>query len=101
MVFVLVGGPAAAQGLEVRFLIPEDSQATGCAARYVSGLDPNADGFLAVRTGPGTGYRKIDQVYNRDMVRICARSGAWVGVSFGKPRLIGWVNGKSLVDMAE
>lgn len=78
--------------------IIEDAQAAGCLAAPVTGLDPNGDGFLAVRTGPVTSYRKIDQLYNGDLVRTCARSGAWVGVYYGKPRRVVWVHGKWLVD---
>lgn len=92
--------PVAAQELDVPFRIAEDAQAAGCASSIVAGLDPNGDGFLAVRTGPGTGYRKIDQLYNGDMVRTCARSGAWIGVHYGKPRRVGWVHGRWLVDGA-
>ena len=93
-----VASMAAAQDLDVDFQIIEDAQAAGCLAASVTGLDPNGDGFLAVRTGPGTGYRKIDQLYNGDRVRTCARSGAWFGVYYGTPRRVGWVHGKWLVD---
>jgi uncharacterized protein YraI len=97
---VLAAGTAGAQQLDVDFTILEDAQAAGCAGSYVAGLDPNGDGFLAVRTGPGTGYRKIDELYNGDLVRTCARNGAWVGVYYGKPRRVGWVHSKWLIDGA-
>ncbi len=99
MIALLLAGKAAvAQELDVPFGILEDAQAAGCLAAYVTGLDPNGDGFLAVRTGPGTDYRKVDQLYNGDLVRTCAQSGAWFGVYYGKPRRVGWVHGKWLVD---
>ena len=94
---VLAGGMAEAQQLDVEFPIPEDGQAAGCAGSQVAGLDPNGDGFLAVRTGPGTDFRKIDELHNGDTVRTCAKSGAWIGVYYGKPRRVGWVHGKWLV----
>ena len=100
LVLSLIGSAAGAQQLDVDFSILEDAQAAGCAGSIVSGLDPNGDGFLAVRTGPGTDYRKIDELKNGDMVRTCAINGPWVGVYYGKPRLKGWVHRNWLVDGA-
>jgi Bacterial SH3 domain len=97
-VLLLAGTMAEAQDLDVPFGIVEDDQAAGCLAAFVAGLDPNGDGFLAVRAGPGTNHRKIDELYNGDRVRTCARSGAWFGVYYGNPRRVGWVHGKWLVD---
>jgi uncharacterized protein YgiM (DUF1202 family) len=34
-------------------------------------------GFLAVRTGPGTGYRQIGELFNGDVVSIFDRYGNW------------------------
>ncbi len=96
----LTGSAAAAQQMDVDFPILEDAQAAGCAGSIVAGLDPNGDGFLAVRTGPGTGYRKIDELHNGDMVRTCASNGPWVGVYYGQPRRKGWVHGKWLAEGA-
>ena len=96
----IIGSSALAQQLEVDFRIVEDMQAAGCAGSYVSGLDPNGDGFLAVRTGPGTGYQKIDELHNGDLVRTCAMTGPWVGVYYGNPRRKGWVHGNWLIDGA-
>ena len=93
-------GPAGAQQLDVEFTILEDGQAAGCAGSVVSGLNPKGDGFLAVRTGPGTGFRKIDELHNGDDVRTCAKSGKWIGVYYGQPRRKGWVHGNWLVDGA-
>jgi uncharacterized protein YgiM (DUF1202 family) len=92
------GGLANAQQLDVEFTIVEDDQAAGCLASTVAGLDPNGDGFLAVRTGPGTNYPKIDEIHNGDVVRTCARSGQWVGIYYGEPRRRGWAHGNWLVD---
>ena len=94
---VWLTAPAAwAQQLDVDFEIFEDDQAGGCAGGVVAGLNPSGDGFLAVRSGPGTEYRQIDELYNGDMVRTCATQGPWVGVYYGKPRLRGWVHGNWL-----
>ncbi len=97
LVLALSGGTAAAQQMDVDFQILEDAQAAGCAGSIVSGLNPNGDGFLAVRTGPGTNYRKIDELHNGDTVRTCAQKGSWFGVYYGQPRRKGWVHGKWLV----
>lgn len=88
--------PAAAQTLEVDFFILEDDQAAGCLSATVTGLDPQGDGFLAVRSGPGTGYRKIDELYNGDHVRPCDAQGKWHGIYYGTPRRKGWVHGNWL-----
>lgn len=54
-----------------------------CGDSRVVGLDPNGDGFLAVRSGPGANYRKLDQIYNGDNVRIFAEQWPWVGIVYG------------------
>lgn len=101
VLFLALGAaPAAPQQLDVEFAIPADGQAAGCAGSLVAGLDPQGDGFLAVRSGPGTGYRQIDALYNGNAVRTCARSGKWIGVYYGSPRRKGWVHGNWLVDGA-
>ena len=94
------GLPLEAQQLDVEFSIIEDDQAAGCAGATVMGLDPNGDGFLSVRTGPGTQFRKIDELYNGTMVRTCAKQGPWWGVYYGEPRRKGWVHGNWLGNWA-
>lgn len=89
--------PMAAQSLDVGFAVLEDGQAAGCAGDVVAGLDPNGDGFLAVRSGPGTEYRKIDELHNGDMVRTCASHGPWRGIYYGNPRRKGWAHGNWLI----
>ncbi|MEI4232920.1 SH3 domain-containing protein [Roseovarius sp. D22-M7] len=86
----------SAQQLDMDFQIVEDNQAAGCFGARVQGLDPNGDGFLAVRSGPGTNYRKIDELHNGDGVRPCAQRGKWWGVYYGNPRRKGWVHGNWL-----
>lgn len=100
LALTLFAAQPQAQQLDVEFKIIEDAQAAGCAGSIVSGLDPNGDGFLAVRKGPGTQHAKIDQLYNGDTVRTCARSGRWIGVYYGTPRRKGWVHSNWLVDGA-
>lgn len=48
----------------------------------VAGLNPQGDGFLAVRAGPGTGYGMRDKVYNGYLLNICDQRGASLGVVY-------------------
>ncbi|QOG06414.1 YARHG domain-containing protein [Aureimonas sp. OT7] len=48
----------------------------------VSGLDPNGDGFLAVRNGPGSQFRQIGKLLEGDQVVILDSSGVWRKVRF-------------------
>ncbi len=53
----------------------------GC---LVQGLDPNGDGFLAVRAGPGTQYRQIGELRNGDAAYLGAYcQGRWCYVEGG------------------
>jgi Caspase domain/Bacterial SH3 domain len=64
----------------------------GCSrSGRVRGLPPD-DNFLAVRTGPGTGFQEIDRIFNGDAVSICSRQGKWFRVKYGGGA--GWVFGK-------
>ena len=93
--------PASAQVLDVPFSDKGgDGQAAWCASSTVTGLDPNGDGFLAVRSGPGTQYRKIDEIYNGDIVSTCDSRGPWVAIVFGPSKRKGWVHGRLLKDLA-
>ncbi|MEL6586459.1 MAG: SH3 domain-containing protein [Pseudomonadota bacterium] len=98
MALAAAAGPAVAQRLDVAIVPPCDeatSQAACTGAATVMGLDPNGDGFLAVRTGPGTNYRMIDKVYNGDRVGTISKRGRWWGIYYGNGRQ-GWVHGNWL-----
>ena len=61
---ILSSGAALSQSLDVPVVIPPgDGQVADCATSTVSGLDPAGDNFLAVRSGPGTKHRKIDEIH--------------------------------------
>jgi hypothetical protein len=50
----------------------------------IKGISRKGDGFVAVRKGPGTGYRMIDKIYhNGEKVKICDRKGKWKGIIYG------------------
>jgi Caspase domain/Bacterial SH3 domain len=64
----------------------------GCSrGGRVTGL-PENDNFLAVRSGPGTGFQEVDRIFNGDTVSICSRQGKWLRVKYGGGS--GWVSGK-------
>lgn len=84
------------------------AQAGDCTG-YVAGVRPISQynhaagrGFLAVRTGPGTGYRQIGELYLGDEVSVYDRSGNWYAVTcmfgrcnrplWGEPSPSGWVH---------
>lgn len=100
--------PVGAQTLDVPFSLPRaDGRDGDCASSTVTGLNPQGDGFLAVRSGPGTNYRMLDKVFNGDVVFTCGRQGAWHGVLYrtrgtgsGPTDRQGWVHGNWLRDLA-
>lgn len=109
---VLSSGPAFSQNLDVAFETPRtEFEANGCGIHYVAGLNPNGDGFLAVRTGPSADHRKIDEVHNGDVIYACVKKGPWRGVLYTgssqhnehraqhSPRK-GWVHSKWLINGA-
>lgn len=59
-----------------------DGQAANCASSTVHGLKAGGDGFLAVRSGPGTQYRKIDELYNGEVVIVYEVRDKWAGVVY-------------------
>lgn len=90
--FCLTGFAASAQNI-----VSPDSgwnPDTGC---LVKGLDPNGDGFLAVRTGPGTGYPQISSLFNGDAAFLgAACQGRWCYIEGAVQRgqttnLRGWI----------
>ena len=91
-----------------------DGQMANCASSMVTGLKADGDGFLAVRSGPGTGYRKIDELHNGDIVMVFEQRGNWAGVVYRTPNVTcsatetravpyenkGWVHTNWLKDIA-
>ena len=102
----------SAQSLDVPFSSPSGPlEVNGCTIHYVAGLDPNGDGFLTVRAGPSSSYRKIDEIHNADAVYPCARSGPWMGIVYTgsshqnghrdqHPRRKGWVHSNWVINGA-
>jgi len=53
-----------------------------CALGEVTGLKTEGDGFLAVRSGPGTIFAKIDEIHNGDRVYMFTQVGEWIGIAY-------------------
>lgn len=83
----------------------------GDCTGYVVGVKPisqynhdRGSGFLAVRTGPGTSYQQIGEVYLGDEVSVYDRRGSWYAITcmsgrcmrplWGTPMPSGWVSSK-------
>ncbi|EKE44254.1 hypothetical protein OCGS_1770 [Oceaniovalibus guishaninsula JLT2003] len=98
--FLALPGAAAAQQPAVPFdtYCPPDAEAACFGVARVMGLDPQGDGFLAVRTGPGSDYPQIGAVHNGDRVGIYDKRGAWYAISFGPGNRLGWAHGNWLGD---
>lgn len=67
---------------------------TGC---LVQGLNPNGDGFLALRTGPGSNYQQIGSLRNGDAAYLRSCEGKWCYVEDGsingvESRFRGWIH---------
>ncbi|MEM7428067.1 MAG: SH3 domain-containing protein [Pseudomonadota bacterium] len=80
-----VAGPAAAQQLDVTVMERTQGDLDTCAQGEVRGLKADGDGFLAVRSGPSTKYRKIDELINGNKVWLFDQKGPWVGIVYGVP----------------
>ncbi len=52
----------------------------------VTGLDPNGDGFLAVRSGPGSDYPLLEKLYEGQSVFICDTTAGdkWYGIVYSR-----------------
>jgi hypothetical protein len=109
-------GPASADELDVPIYEYGGDGLPSCATSVVAGLKADGDGFLAVRSEPGSNYRELGRLRNGDKVFAFDRKGKWFGVAFGgsepgcnspqKKRLLpyggrkGWVHGNCLSDLA-
>ena len=73
-----------AQAQSVPVYLDSTDDIDPCAWGKVTGLKVNGDGFLAVRTGPGTNYKMIDKIHNGQEVYLCDWDGKWIGVLYTK-----------------
>jgi hypothetical protein len=64
--------------IDVPIVLGSNADIDACANGLVVGLDPNGDGFLSVRSGPGgRRYHEVDRLFNGNQVFICERNGPW------------------------
>lgn len=112
----LAAQPVRADGLDVPIYEYGGDGLPTCATSVVAGLKADGDGFLAVRSGPGSNYREIDRLRNGDKVFTFDQNGKWFGVVYGgsqpgctspdKKRLLpyrgkkGWIHSNWLADLA-
>lgn len=73
----------AAQSLDVPVMERADEDLDTCAYGKVTGLKADGDGFLAVRSGPGTQFAKIDELVNEDEIWLFEQRGKWIGIAYG------------------
>ena len=69
----------------VPVMVGGDAETDACSAvGQVKGLKAGGDGFLAVRSGPGTTYRMVDKIGNGQLVYLCESSadGDWLAVVY-------------------
>lgn len=65
-------------------------------ADYVGGLDPAGDNFLALRTGPGSGYAMILPMGAGTFVTVLRRNGKWLLVEL-EDGTRGWAYGSYIL----
>src|SRR5688572_8275063 len=65
------------------FIEASDYDACGTTG-VVAGLNPQGDGFLAVRSGPGSDFAQLDRLYNGEAIYLCQQQGDWLGIVYSK-----------------
>jgi len=79
---------APAPKIDVPVVIGGNERVDACGETgEIAGLDPQGDGFLSVRGGPGgRPFREIDRLFNGNEVYICDRKEPWFGVVYNQLR---------------
>lgn len=65
-------------------VIIEATELDPCSNGVVVGLNPAGDGFLAVKSGPGLTYARIDKLYNGEEVYVCGGKGDWLAIVYSR-----------------
>ncbi|MGD1886048.1 MAG: SH3 domain-containing protein [Cohaesibacteraceae bacterium] len=101
LVCLLIGTTAAyAEQLDVPIVADCAADQAACyPTSRVSGMSAHGEGFLAVRSGPGTGYRQIGKLFNNDVVKVISHQGVWHGVRLPYGGY-GWVHSNWLRHLA-
>jgi hypothetical protein len=92
---VLAGPPAASPAASpvavrapVAVVTGGDADLDACPTwAQVTGLDPNGDGFLTVRAGPGVDHAELDRLAEGRGLFVCVGTGdgRWLGVVYPRP----------------
>ncbi len=80
---LLLASSTFAQQLDLPIAEQSDGDLDTCLLAEVYGLKADGDGFLAVRSGPGSEFKKLDEVHNGDRVWIFENTSKWHGVFYG------------------
>jgi hypothetical protein len=81
----LLAGGLAAQQLDVGVLVGGEPDLDACGAwGEVTGLNPDGDNFLSVRSGPGSDFQEIDQIGPTQGLFLCDERGKWIGVVYAR-----------------
>lgn len=75
--------PANSQSLDVPIMELASDDLDTCGYGKIAGLKLDGDGFLAVRSGPGSDYAKLDELHNDDEVWLFEQRGEWIGIVYG------------------
>lgn len=71
-----------AQELDVPVIEHASDDLDTCSYGQVTGLKEDGDGFLAVRSGPGSDFTKLDELHNEDKVWLFEQTGEWIGIVY-------------------
>ncbi len=78
------------KGCSGGYVPPAPAPSYGNYGGYAQVVGIRPGGFLAVRTGPGTGYPQIGSLYRGDSgIRVLRCMGRWCRIRYGN--LVGWV----------
>ncbi len=80
---VSIGASINTAQADMPVMIGGDPDYDACGGSgVVTGLNPNGDGFLAVRSGPGTRFVMLDKIHNGHPIFFCDERGNWIGIVY-------------------
>jgi len=83
--------PASAPRMEAVSTPPPQHQQQPQFTHVVAGLDPNGDGFLALREGYTSGARRISTMREGSRLAVLGQEGVWFNVRT-ETGLVGWAH---------
>jgi hypothetical protein len=85
LAIALASAGAGGAPLAVPVSVGGEREHDACAGvGVVTGLDPRGANALAVRSGPGTRYGKVDRLGPLAEVVVCEQRESWLGVVYGE-----------------